>query len=132
METQKLLKPAGKIVIVSDYREKEVIEHLKKLGAVVNEQALEVGDFIASDRICIERKSVLSDTPIIANIDGKIIINTIEDIYSKFKNESKIKVMGFDLKSKKIDWFNVYSMTTHKSKIYGISFVPRIKKKIQA
>ncbi len=32
METQKLLKPKGKIVVVSDYREKEVIENLKKLG----------------------------------------------------------------------------------------------------
>lgn len=57
MEVQKLLKPVGKIVIVSDFREKEVIEHLKKLGVTINEQSLEVGDFAASERVIIERKT---------------------------------------------------------------------------
>jgi len=57
METQKILKPKEKIVIVSDYREKEVIKHLKKLGAKVNEQALEIGDFVASEKVIIERKA---------------------------------------------------------------------------
>lgn len=58
METQKILKPAGKIVIISDYRERDVIEFLKKTDAIVNEINLEVGDFICSDRrIAIERKT---------------------------------------------------------------------------
>ncbi len=58
METQKILRPAGKIVIISDYREREVIEHLKKMDVIVNEMGLEVGDFILSDnRVVIERKA---------------------------------------------------------------------------
>jgi len=57
METQKILKPAGKIIIISDYREKEVIDYLKKLDATVNERGLEIGDFIISDDVVIERKT---------------------------------------------------------------------------
>lgn len=57
METQKIFKPADKIVIVCDYREKEVIEHLKGIGAVVNERGLEIGDFFCSRKVCIERKT---------------------------------------------------------------------------
>jgi len=70
LETQKILKPEGKILIISDYREKEVTENLKKLGAAVNEQALEVGDFICSDAVGIERKTH-SDF-ISSIIDGRI------------------------------------------------------------
>jgi Fanconi anemia group M protein len=70
METQKLLKPANKTVIVSDYREKEVIEYLKKLGAVVNEQALEVADHICSEAVGIERKTY--DDFVSSIIDGRI------------------------------------------------------------
>lgn len=70
MEVQKLLKPKGKIVIVSDYREKEIIENLKKLGAAVNEQPLEVGDFAASERVIIERKT--HGDFISSIIDGRI------------------------------------------------------------
>lgn len=53
---QKILK-SKRIVVVSDYREKEVMSHLKKFGVKVNQQALKVGDFIVSDRVAIERKS---------------------------------------------------------------------------
>jgi Fanconi anemia group M protein len=70
METQKLLKPAGKTIIVSDYREKKIIECLKKLGATVNEQALEVGDHICSESIAVERKTY--DDFISSIIDGRI------------------------------------------------------------
>ena len=70
MEIQKILKPKGKIVIVSDFREKEVSEHLKKLGAVVNEQALEVGDFVCSERVCIEKKT--GNDFVSSIIDGRI------------------------------------------------------------
>jgi Fanconi anemia group M protein len=70
METQKLLKPPGKIVIVSDYREKEVAEHLKKLGATVNEQALGVADYVCSESVAIERKSY--DDFVSSIIDGRI------------------------------------------------------------
>lgn len=58
METQRILKPSNKIVVIADYREKEVIENLKNLGATVNEMSLKVGDFVCSgDGIVIERKT---------------------------------------------------------------------------
>jgi ERCC4-type nuclease len=57
METQKILKP-NKIVIFADYREREIIGHLKKMDVIVNEMNLKVGDFILSDnRVVIERKT---------------------------------------------------------------------------
>ncbi len=70
MDTQKILKPAGKVVIVSDFREKEIINHLKTLGAIVNELSLEVADYICSDKICIERKT--HDDFITSIIDGRL------------------------------------------------------------
>lgn len=70
METQKILKPVEKIVVVCDYRERETIEHLRKLGVVVNEQALDVGDFIVSERVVIERKDHSDFVSSI--IDGRI------------------------------------------------------------
>lgn len=57
METQKILKPSRNILVISDYREKEVMENLRRLGADVNERNLAIGDFIASSRVVIERKS---------------------------------------------------------------------------
>ncbi|MEM5882993.1 MAG: ERCC4 domain-containing protein [Candidatus Aenigmatarchaeota archaeon] len=70
MDTQKILKPKEKILIVCDYREKEVIEELKKLGALVNVQSLGIGDFILSEKVCVEKKTH-SDF-ISSIIDGRI------------------------------------------------------------
>lgn len=56
METQKILK-SKEIVVVSDYREGEVINYIKNFGAKVNERALNVGDFVVSDRVAVERKT---------------------------------------------------------------------------
>ncbi len=56
MQTQKILKPKNKIVVVADYRERGVIENLKELGAKVNRMNLAIGDFIASKDVAIERK----------------------------------------------------------------------------
>ena len=70
MDTQKILKPDGKVVIVSDYREKEIISQLKNLGATVNEMNLEAADYICSDKICIERKT--HDDFVNSIIDGRL------------------------------------------------------------
>jgi len=72
METQKILKPTGKVVIVSDHREKEVINHLKSLGATVNEINLEVADYVCSGKICIERKT--HDDFVNSIIDGRLFV----------------------------------------------------------
>lgn len=71
METQKILKPTNKVVILADYREKEIIDHLKKLGAVVNELNLKVGDFVCSSKgIVVERKT--HNDFVSSIIDGRI------------------------------------------------------------
>jgi len=48
---------AGKGIIICDYREKEIIEMLKKTNFKIIEENLGVGDFILSNSICIERKT---------------------------------------------------------------------------
>ncbi|MFH1623051.1 MAG: ERCC4 domain-containing protein [Candidatus Aenigmatarchaeota archaeon] len=56
MQSQRILKPEGKTVVVADYREKETAGFLKQFGALVNMDALDVGDFVCSDRVVVERK----------------------------------------------------------------------------
>jgi len=56
MQSQKILKPAGKTIVVCDYREREVADALKLFGAHVNKASLTVGDFVCSDRMAVERK----------------------------------------------------------------------------
>ena len=70
METQKILKADGRIVILADYRERELISNLEDLGAKVNTMNLEVGDFIVSDRVAFERKDHSDFVSSI--IDGRI------------------------------------------------------------
>jgi len=56
MQSQRILRPDGKTVVAVDYREKETAEFLKMFGAIVNMDALVVGDFVCSDRVVVERK----------------------------------------------------------------------------
>ena len=82
METQKILKP-NKIVIFADYREKETIEHLKKMDIILTETNLEVGDFVLSDsRVVIERKTHSDFVSSI--IDGRLFeqAKTMKDNFS--------------------------------------------------
>ena len=84
METQRILKPDNKIVVIADYREKEVIGHLKNLGASVNEMSLKVGDFACSSNgIVIERKTHSDFVSSI--IDGRIFeqLKYLKENYEK-------------------------------------------------
>ena len=70
MDTQNILK-TNKLSVMADYREKETIAELKKLGLLVNETSLEIGDFICSNgRVVIERKA--HDDFIASIIDGRL------------------------------------------------------------
>ncbi len=71
METQRILKPSNKVVIIADYREKEVIDNLKNLGAIVNEIDLKVGDFAFSSNGAVVERKTHSDF-ISSIIDGRI------------------------------------------------------------
>lgn len=74
METQKIFKPDKKVVIVVDYRERELADLLKDVGAIVNIMNLEIGDFICSDRLAVERKTHSDFVSSI--IDGRIFEQT--------------------------------------------------------
>lgn len=47
----------SKVKVVADYRERAIIRHLRNYDCSVKESNLKVGDFIASDRVGIERKT---------------------------------------------------------------------------
>lgn len=61
---------AKKPIILCDRREKDVIENLKKMEAVVKVTNLEIGDFVCSDRVVVERKSYRDFLSSI--VDGRI------------------------------------------------------------
>ncbi|MEM7821336.1 MAG: ERCC4 domain-containing protein [Candidatus Aenigmatarchaeota archaeon] len=81
-EFQKIFKPS-KVFIISDFREEEVIENFKKLGVAVNKQSLEIGDFVVSKQVVIERKT--HNDFVSSIIDGRIF----EQAYSMRKNFEK-------------------------------------------
>ncbi len=126
---QHILKTKDQVVIFVDFREDdEIKEWMEELGGSVRTLDLKVGDYLCSDRVCIERKSLASDTPVIVEVNGKIKIISIKKAYSNFKKGSKIRVMGIDFFDENIDWFEVYDMTLHESDLlYGISFSPKRK-----
>jgi Fanconi anemia group M protein len=70
IETQKVFGLKEKVIIISDYREREINKILENLGAKVNVMNLNIGDFVLSERVCIERKTH-SDF-ISSIIDGRI------------------------------------------------------------
>jgi len=75
MEDQKILGIEGKVVIIADYREKEVSEKLKSFNdVVIRKMSLEVGDFVCSERTVIERKTHSDFVGSI--IDGRIFEQT--------------------------------------------------------
>lgn len=82
MKSQKILKPKGKIVVVCDYREREVAEALKLFGAHINKTSLNIGDFICSDRVVVERKDHSDFVGSI--IDGRIF-EQASDMKSEFE-----------------------------------------------
>jgi Fanconi anemia group M protein len=75
---QEVLRPENKVLIIADYRENNnlVIDRLKDVGALVRTLPLKVGDFICSDRVCIERKS--GNDFASSLIDGRLFEQAIE------------------------------------------------------
>jgi Fanconi anemia group M protein len=70
IETQKIFGLKDKVVIISDYREREVAKILENLGAKVNTMNLSIGDFVLSEKVCVERKTHSDFVSSI--IDGRI------------------------------------------------------------
>ena len=82
---EKEKKLEEQIVVVADSRELGalVTRELVKLGAIVKSQTLEVGDFILSDRVVVERKDVEDFASSI--IDGRLFQQAVKlkESYSK-------------------------------------------------
>jgi len=59
MKIQQILE-SGKVVVFADTREacSNVTRHLKKFNIDVREKRLDVGDYVISYRVCIERKTI--------------------------------------------------------------------------
>jgi Fanconi anemia group M protein len=79
---QSVLK-LGKIFVIADDREKNsnVSFYLKEFGAVVSFKRIEIGDYIISENVCIERKS--SSDFVSSIIDGRIF-NQAEEMKRNF------------------------------------------------
>jgi len=102
---QRILKPKDKPVIITDCRENKcsVKDYLEDLDAVVKVLPLKVGDFICSERVCVERKT--GNDFISSIVDGRLfqqaeelrdnftkpIILVEGDYYAGGMNENAIK-----------------------------------------
>jgi Fanconi anemia group M protein len=82
---QTILKKKNQIVIFVDDREKNslVFEHLKETDAKINVSRLNVGDYIVSDRVCVERKT--SDDFVNSIIDGRLF-KQAEELIDNFSS----------------------------------------------
>lgn len=85
MMIQRILKPENKPVIITDCHENKcsVKDHLEDLGAIVKVLPLKVGDFICSERVCVERKT--GNDFISSIIDGRLFqqAEELKDNFSK-------------------------------------------------
>jgi ERCC4-type nuclease len=82
---QTILKKKGQVVIFADDREKKslVVERLKETDAKINVRRLEVGDYILSDKSCVERKT--SDDFVNSIIDGRLF-KQAEELIDNFSS----------------------------------------------
>jgi ERCC4-type nuclease len=82
---QRILKPEGKIYIIVDFREENcsVTDHLREMEASVKPLPLKVGDYVCSERVCVERKA--GEDFISSIIDGRIFkqAQELKDNFSK-------------------------------------------------
>lgn len=83
MEIQKTL-PAGKVVVIADTREmrNDVTRSLRNFDLVLQEKQLEVGDYICSDRVGVERKRV---SDFLDSIIDQRIFNQLGDLSQTFE-----------------------------------------------
>lgn len=89
---QQVLKSKNQIIIFIDYREEpnRITEIISNMGANVKTIPLKVGDYICSDRVCIERKT--QEDFINSIIDGRLF-KQLEELKTNF-NKPIIIVEG--------------------------------------
>ena len=81
---QHILKPKNQVVIFVDHRESpDVIEHFSGYDCKVIKQQLSVGDYLCSDRVCVERKT--ADDFVSSIVDGRLFqqLEELKDNFTK-------------------------------------------------
>ncbi len=105
MHVQKLL-PSKKPVVLVDTREihSRVVEELSLLECEIREKPLPIGDYICSDRICVERKTA---EDFIASIIDKRLFKQMEHLT---RYEKPVLI---------VEGHNFYSRNVHVNAIFG-------------
>ncbi len=77
--------PTDRVLIYADCREapSQINRYIEELGAIVSCKQLQVGDYIASDRVGIERKTI---TDFLSSIMDQRLFRQLEELSSSFDN----------------------------------------------
>ena len=77
--------PTEKVLVYADSREtpSQINSYIEELGAIVSCKQLKVGDYIASDRVGIERKTV---TDFVSSIMNQRLFRQLEELSSSFES----------------------------------------------
>jgi len=96
---QKVLKPEGKIMVVADNREfnSRVVKELARLDCVVKPSQLEVGDYVLSERVCVERKT---SSDFLSSIFDQRIFTQLKNLKNNFERPILI-IEGHELYSER-------------------------------
>ena len=83
MKNQKILK-TDRIVIIADNREfaSKVTKELARLDCIVKPKQLEVGDYILSERVCVERKTTAD---FLSSVIDQRIFKQLGDLKNSFE-----------------------------------------------
>jgi len=99
MEEQEVLKPEDEILVFADNREfqSEVVKELARKDCVVQPQQLEVGDFICSERVAIERKTA---EDFLSSVFDQRIFEQLRDLEKSFERPVLL-IEGKEIDSKR-------------------------------
>ncbi|MFP4045576.1 MAG: ERCC4 domain-containing protein [Candidatus Aenigmatarchaeota archaeon] len=99
MEKQEVLKDDDKILIFADNREfqSDVVKELARKDCVVKPQQLEVGDFILSERVAIERKTT---SDFLSSVFDQRIFDQLKNMKEHFEKPILL-IEGTDLYSER-------------------------------
>ncbi len=101
------LLPSKKVKVVVDSREisSRVVEELLILGCEIIERNIAVGDYVCSDRVCVERKTAQDFVASI--IDGRLFEQLSK--LSEYYERSVLIIEGY----------NFFSRNIHENALYG-------------
>jgi len=78
---QKII-PSNKVRIIVDNRERHIADYFSEFDVDLVFQQLKIGDFICSDRVCIERKTI---SDFLQSITDQRIFNQVSEIVKNYE-----------------------------------------------